>query len=116
MKALKKLLLFAISVTLYGIACAQSLIINKIDIYGNRKISSAIILSHINIKEGDNIDPAVFKPDTIISVIKKIPGIKHVTAEPLCCDTENGFTLYIGIAESNSAILKYRAAESVSNE
>lgn len=108
MKVSKKIFLSTILLIVHGIASAQSTKISTIDVYGNRKIRSDIILSYINKKEGDSINPVAFKPDSIISALKSIPGITHVTVSPLCCDAENGYTLYIGIAESDSTVLKYR--------
>jgi hypothetical protein len=110
MKALIRILLFAISLATYHVSCAQLGRISKIDVYGNRSIGSDIILSQLKMKEGDNINPAAFTPDTIISSLKTIPGIKYVSVDLLCCDSEKGYVLYIGVAESDSFVLKYRPA------
>lgn len=102
--------MFAILLIAHGIVFAQSAKITSIDIYGNRKIPSDIILSYINTKKGDSINPISFKPDSIISALKNIPGITDATVSTLCCDAENGYSLYIGIAESDANTLKYQPA------
>lgn len=88
--------------------CAQSPKISTIDVYGNRKIPTDIILSYI--KKGDSINPLSFTQDSITSVINNIPGIRHSTVSAICCNVENDYSLYIGIAESDDNILKYRPA------
>ena len=108
MNVLKKILLSAFISVVYSVAFTQSIRINKIELYGNRKISSTAILSYIDKKEVDSINPKFFKPDFIISTLKRNSGIKHVTVNPICCDTSNGYVLYIGVAESNAVILKHR--------
>lgn len=110
MKGYPKIWSFTIALIVYGITCAQSTTITTINVYGNRKISTDTILFHINKNVGDSINPAVFKPDSTVAALKRIPGIKHVTVSPICCDSENGYLLYIGIAESDAAILRYRPA------
>ncbi|HEY1112071.1 MAG TPA: hypothetical protein VGE66_00860 [Chitinophagaceae bacterium] len=110
MRVSKKILLFASLLIVHGIAWAQSTKISTIDVYGNRKIRSDSILSYLTIKEGDSINPAAFQPDSIISILKRIPGITQATVNPICCDADNGYSLYIGIAESDSNSLQYRPA------
>lgn len=104
----KKLLLFTFSLVFYSLAWAQLPKISVIEVYGNRKISSARILASINKKEGDVINPPTFKPDTIVAAIKRIPAVKQVTVNPLCCDTGNSYIVYIGVAESDSAYPAFR--------
>ncbi|HEU0113007.1 MAG TPA: hypothetical protein VFQ73_19180 [Flavisolibacter sp.] len=108
MKVPKKIWLFTILLIVHGMACAQSTKISVVEVYGNRKTGSDRILSYINTTVGDSINPASFETGSIIAVLKTIPGIKQVTVNPVCCDAENAYTVYIGISESDSTILKYR--------
>lgn len=110
MKGYKKIGSATLTLIIYGSAWAQSTVITTIDVYGNRKISSDTILFHINKKEGDSINPASFQPGPTVAALKRIPGVRQATVNPVCCDSKNGYMLYIGIAESNSAIVKHRPA------
>lgn len=109
-KVSNKILLIVILLIAHGIVRGQSVKISAIDVYGNRKVASDIIRSHINTKEGDIINPVSFKSDSIIAALKNIPGIIDANVSTVCCDAENGYSLYIGIAESDAAILKYQPA------
>lgn len=108
LKVLNKILLFTILLIAHSIACAQSAKISAIDVYGNRKIPSDIILSYINTKKGDSINPISFKTHSVILALKTIPGMTDATVSTLCCDAENRYSLYTGIAESDANSLKYR--------
>lgn len=104
-----KIHLLAFSFLIWGTSVAQ-LSKNKVEVYGNRMTSTAVILEHLNIEEGEPVDRSNFNPDAITSQVTSIPGVKHVNVELVCCDSEGSFTLYIGIAEDDSAILKFRPA------
>ncbi|WP_332737560.1 HEAT repeat domain-containing protein [Flavihumibacter sp.] len=106
----KKILLFSVLLVCNICVSAQWTLISTIDVFGNRKIPSDSILSYISLKEGDSINPVSFKPDSIISALKTIPGIRDVTVSPVCCDVRNGYSIYIGIAETGANLLTYRSA------
>jgi hypothetical protein len=110
MRNFRKIFLITVSLLLCNIPFSQSFKIGSIDIYGNRKISSNIILSHLLFKEGDSINHESFKPENVAAALEQVPGVKHATVNPICCDTANHIMLYIGIGETDSVISKHRAA------
>ena len=89
---------------------AQSYKIGTIDIYGNRKISSSNVLAHLRVKEDDSITHENFKPADEAAKLEQIPGVKHATVSPVCCDTAGNLMLFIGIGETDSSILNHRDA------
>ena len=93
-------------------ASPQSFKIGTLDIYGNRKTDSIVILQHLKFKIGDSINHENFKPEQIAAQLEKIPGIKHATVNAFCCDTNNNMMLYIGIGENDSFIFRHRDAPS----
>jgi hypothetical protein len=116
MRNFRKILLLTIALLFSNISFTQSFKIGSIDIYGNRKISSEIILSHLTVREGDSINHENFKPENVVAALEQIPGVKHATVNPICCDTANHIMLYIGIAETDSVILKHRTAPTQNTE
>ncbi|HLK31138.1 MAG TPA: FtsQ-type POTRA domain-containing protein [Puia sp.] len=110
MQKTKSFLLFAIVLMFFCTAFSQSFKIGTLDIYGNRKTDTNTVLQHLKFKIGDSINHDNFKPEEIAAQLEKIPGVKHATANAICCDTNNNIMLYIGIGESDSVILKYRNA------
>jgi len=100
----------AFIILFYHTTFAQSFKIGTIDIYGNRKTLTEVVLAQLSIKEGDSISHQSFKSADEIARIKQIPGVKEVTVNPVCCDTAGNLMLYIGIAETDSVILKHRQA------
>ena len=87
---------------------SQNLKIGTIEIYGNRKVSANSILSHLGIKAGDSIKAATIKSGNLLKSIKKNPGVKYASVNPVCCDTSGNWMLFIGIGETDQYILKYR--------
>ncbi len=112
MKKLKKSSLLVFPLVFCCSAFAQSFKIGTLDMYGNRKTISTVILQHLKFKIGDSINHDNFKPEQIAAQLEKIPGIKHATVNPICCDTNNNMMLYIGIGENDSFIFKHRYAPS----
>lgn len=110
MQTSKKVLLLATALLPCYTTFSQSLKIGAIDIYGNRKISSDIIFTQLSLKQGDSIDYGNFKREPLVAQLVQIPGVKYATVNPLCCDPANNLTLYIGIGETDSVILKHRVA------
>jgi hypothetical protein len=105
-----RFLLFVFILSFYQLTPAQSFKIGTIDVYGNRKTDANTILEHLNVKEGDSISHDNFRSADIASRLEQIPGVKHATVNPICCDTTNNLMLFIGIGETDSVILKYRKA------
>ncbi len=103
-------LLFAFAFSSWHHGFAQSYKIGTIDIYGNRKISSRKVLAHLRAKEEDSITHENFKPADEAAKLKQMPGVKHATVSPVCCDTAGNLMLYIGIGETDSFILNHRDA------
>ena len=89
---------------------AQTAKIGTIDIYGNRKISSNTILQQAQISAGDSVSQQFLLTRSIERSIQKIPGIRLVKTALVCCDKNGSYHLFIGIAETDSAILSHRAA------
>ena len=110
MQILNKYLLVTVTLLCCISLYSQSFKVSIIDVYGNRHTHFDTVLAHIGIQEGDSIDMDNFNVENIITRLKKIPGIKHITVNPVCCDTANNLILYIGIGETDSVILKYRNA------
>jgi hypothetical protein len=94
----------------YQLASTQSSKLGIIEIYGNRKIPSAKVFTILDIKEGDNFSQKTFKSDDLLTKLIKIPGVKHAMVNSVCCDTDNNLILYIGLSETDSGVLKYRAS------
>jgi hypothetical protein len=116
MQNLGKILLLTVTLLFCNIPFAQSIKIGSIDIYGNRKINSDTILSHLTVEEGDSLSDENFKPENIVAALEQVPGVKHATVNPICCDTANHIMLYIGIGETDSVILKHRSAPKQNTE
>src|SRR5690349_996578 len=110
MQSLRKTLLLTVVLLASSIPFAQSIKIGSIEIFGNRKIGSDIILSRLSIKQGDRISDEDFKPENVVAATEHIPGVKHATVTPVCCDPANHMLLYVGIGETDSVILKHRPA------
>jgi len=106
----KIIILVIVSFLVFNFAFAQSIKIGSIDVYGNRKISADIILSHLSVKEGDTVNHENFKPEQVAKALEQIPGVKHATVNAICCDTANHLMLYVGIGETDSVILIHRPA------
>lgn len=109
MHATKKILLLTAFVLTYCSAYPQAIKIGVIDFFGNRKINSETIRTHINVREGDTVTHESLQPETIVTTLEHISGVKHASVNPICCDTAKNLLLYIGIGESDSVILKYHA-------
>jgi len=105
-----RFLLFVFILSFYQLTPAQSFKIGTIDVYGNRKTGENTVLAKLNLKEGDSINHDNFKPAEVAAMLQQIPGVKHATVNPVCCDTANNLMLFIGIGETDSIILKYRKA------
>ena len=105
-----RFLLFAFAFSSWYHGFAQSYKIGTIDIYGNRKISSSNVLAHLRVKEADSITHENYKPADEAAKLEQIPGVKHATVSPICCDTAGNLMLFIGIAETDSFILNHRDA------
>jgi hypothetical protein len=92
MRNLRKILLLAVALVFCNIPFAQSFKIGSIDIYGNRKISSDTILSHLTVDDGDSISYENFKPENIVAALEQVPGVKHATVNPI-----SGGSLYLAL-------------------
>jgi hypothetical protein len=87
---------------------AQSVKIGTIDVYGNRKIRADTILRRAQISEGDSISQTILLHRIIENNVREIPGIRLVRTALECCDKNGNYHLFIGVAESDSAILVHR--------
>jgi len=103
-------LLFAFAFSSWHHGFAQSYKIGTIDIFGNRKISSCNVLAHLRVKEADSITHENYNPEDEAAKLEQMPGVKHATVSPVCCDTAGNLMLFIGIAETDSFILNHRDA------
>jgi hypothetical protein len=108
METYRRIQILAILLFTSNILWAQLTRISSIEIFGNRKISSNQIYASLGLAEGDSIDLEKFKFNNRVSDLKRIPGIRHVSINPVCCDTGNMYMLYIGVAENDSILQKYR--------
>jgi hypothetical protein len=103
-----KHLLFVFPLLFWQIGSAQK--IGSIDLYGNRKINSGLIYSHLELKPGDSINRQTFKAEDIAGRLMSIPGVKKAVVNPVCCGRNGNLSLFIGIGEDDSAAFKYRDA------
>src|SRR5580692_6913087 len=87
-------------------ALGQSFKIGTIDIYGNRKVDNNTILRYLKYKVGDSISHENFIPDELAMVLERVPGIKHASINPICCDTNKNIMLFVGVGETDSVILR----------
>lgn len=99
---------FGFLLSLCQIAFAQQTKVSAIEIYGNRKISSDAIYAYLNIKKGDSVNPENLRSQDIVLRLKQIPGVKHATINPTCCDAEGNLIIYAGIGETDSVIPRHR--------
>ncbi|HTR28924.1 MAG TPA: hypothetical protein VMH27_06625 [Puia sp.] len=100
-------------VSLVSLSRAQSFKITVIDLYGNRRVPGAAIRAAIGLREGDSLNPQSFQKETILSRMRKIPGVTDAALSPVCCDDrENGLMIYAGISESASQVFTYRSTSS----
>jgi hypothetical protein len=106
----KRTLLVVVGVLIYGFSPAQSIKIGAIDVFGNRKVRTDVILAQLPLKEGDCVTHESLQPEATARELERIPGVRHATVNPICCDTAGNLLLYIGIGESDSVLLKHRAA------
>jgi hypothetical protein len=105
-----RFLLLVVTLSFYQKTFAQFYKIGTLDVYGNRKIAADVVLKHLGVKVGDSITHEDFKSAEKAAILEKIPGVKHATVNPVCCDTSGNLMLFIGIGEDDSCILKYRNA------
>lgn len=102
--------MMAILVSCHFLTAAQSVKIATIDIYGNRSYTSDQIRNMIPVKEGDSVDQQTFLDKVIQKKLDSLPGVLRVSVTPVCCFHDFDYNLYVGIAESDSAILLFRAS------
>lgn len=87
---------------------SQTVRVGTIDVYGNRRISSDTLLKYATIKEGDSIDRQSMINKRIEKSIVSIPGITKCVVTLICCDKSGGYNLFIGVAENDSNVIRYR--------
>ena len=110
MRSSSRFFLPAVIVLIAHSTFAQSFKVGTLDIYGNGKTDTGIILKYLGVREDDSITRENFKSAERAAVLEKIPGVKHATVNPVCCDTSGNLMLFIGIGENDSCILKYKNA------
>lgn len=110
-----RFLLIVVTLSFYQISFAQFYKIGTLDVYGNRKIAADVVLKHLDVNVGDSITHEDFKSSEKATILEKIPGVKHATVNPVCCDTSGNLMLFIGIGENDFCILKYRNAPKQNN-
>ncbi len=103
-----RFLLIVFAILFYQTVFAQSFKIGTVDVYGNRKVDTRLVLQCLKLKVGDSIDMGNFNKQDVAQNLEQIPGVKHASVNPVCCDTANNLMLFIGIGETDSCILKYR--------
>jgi hypothetical protein len=105
-----RFLLLAFALLCYQIDFAQSFKIGTIDVYGNRKVHAGLVMLRLGLKVGDSVDMRNFDQQELTQQLEQIPGVKHASVNPVCCDTANNLMVFIGIGENDSCILKFRNA------
>lgn len=103
-------LLLVVTLLFHKIIFAQSFKIGTLDVYGNRKVDAGLVPERLGLKVGDSVSIKNLKQQGATLKLEQIPGVKHASVNPVCCDTANNLMLFIGIGESDSCILKYRNA------
>lgn len=89
---------------------AQTVKIGSINIYGNRTISADTILKYATVVTGDTISKQSIINKRIEKSIQTIPGIQNCISTYICCYKNGGYNLFIGVAENDSNIMRYRRA------
>lgn len=91
-------------------ANTQSIRIGIIDVYGNRTISADSIRHTAGITEGDTVSQRLLAGRQIEQRLEKLPGVKQAQTALVCCDNNRRYVLFIGVAESDSAVYSLRKA------
>lgn len=105
----KTLLLYAVLPSCH-ISFSQTATVGSIEVYGNRKLSTDTVVRYLSIKAGDTISLNSFSSKTEIESLKKIQGVKHAALNALCCNAAGDITLYVGIGENDSVVIRHRKA------
>jgi len=109
MNTLLKILLLLPAFILHQQAFSQYKI-GTLDIYGNRQIPASTIMYNLPVKVGDTVSRESFNVDSVAAMLMQLPGVKHATVNPVCCDTAGNLMIYVGIGENDDCILQYNKA------
>lgn len=89
-------------------AKTQSVRIGIVDVYGNSAISTETVRATAGVNEGDSISQRLLAERTIENSLEKVPGVKLAQTSVICCSSEGAYILFIGVAENDSSVLKFR--------
>ncbi|MBL7698583.1 MAG: HEAT repeat domain-containing protein [Chitinophagaceae bacterium] len=87
---------------------AQSVKIGIVDIYGNRSIPSGTIRQTAGVTDGDSVSQQSLAARKIERSLEKIPGVKLAQTAVICCDNNERYVLFVGIAETDSSVFTFR--------
>lgn len=81
--------------------------LSSVDLYGLRTVPEAAVRAAIGLRPGD---PAPASADSIRARVAALPGVAEVDVARVCCSEDGGAMLYVGIRETGTAAVTYRAA------
>lgn len=81
--------------------------LSSVDLYGLRTVPEAAVRAAIGLRPGD---PAPTSADSIRARIAALPGVAEVDVARVCCSEDGGTMLYVGIRETGTPAMTYRAA------
>jgi hypothetical protein len=81
--------------------------LSSIDLYGLRTVPEAAVRTAIGLRPGD---PVPASADSIRARVAALPGVAEVDVARVCCAEDGGTMLYVGIRETGTPALSYRAA------
>lgn len=86
----------------------QTVRIGEINWYGNRSIPDDTISKYAGIHEGDTISYQSLAARKIEKSLEQLPNVMLAKTAVVCCDGNNNYILFAGVAENESQIVTYR--------
>jgi hypothetical protein len=93
--------LFLLAILIHPVITAQQFRVGSKDIYGNRHISSSVVFSAFDIKEGDSINAVQYDKKPAADKIRLATGARHVSINLVCCDINGDLMIYLGMGETD---------------
>lgn len=80
--------------------------VSSVDLYGLRTVPEAAVRAAIGVRPGEPLPQAL---DSVRVRVAALPGVAEADVARVCCGEDGGILLYVGIRETGTPALAYRA-------